>query len=917
MIDATSGTFNPFSEVASDEINCVKIRLNDLPPNFRKARVRREDGDNSIAVGWPISSGVHRSAPKLWPIGLFAGKFSYTEDHLCIYYDINNVLVNPHWIKENGATMNWQTQHLEKIFSADSWKPLEFVDFRSKLKEVAAGHYSGKLTGSPLTPAIDVTEKKVHDSFGIFLTDDNSFNIGTIENFSELQKFSDEKLNASALGYFFDNKKDNKTKTQTPSINLGLVNAEQIDAISSACQSGITVVTGPPGTGKSETVVSIVGSELLAGGSVLFASKNHQALDAVQDRLKAIAPDVDFLVRTLESGNSSDNSFRTELSKLLTVDEKIVPAPDLELKSRLASLSKLRSKSISDIKHRNSIECEIADLLNRIGQRNKDKNESRTNTRQNEVVKRKSFTDWLIVLINKFSGRGNTKENTIDDVSSNGASTQSLQNRLKDLRALKEKISKPDDPIKLTEEIREISLKILPNYLANKCRLTDDELQSAIAENDLHNLSSDKKVIPQKVAKIILKAKPLWLASVQGAARRIPLYQNIFDIVIFDEASQCDIATAIPLMYRAKKVVIVGDDKQLSYIPQLGRSQDVNLMQVHELPVEKMTRYSQSQMSLFDSGIRVPNVEKIILKDQYRSAPQIVEYISDTFYNGKLRSATHVQDSKVPANLKPGITWTDVKPLSGSGADNINHAEIRAIVSHLKVLLLEEKYAGHVGFVSPFRAQVMEFERHILEELPDKVLKKAKFKAGTVDSFQGDERDLILFSPTVTLASPTSAITFVQRDLRRLNVAISRAKAVAHIFGDLDFAKSGKIRSLTKLANFATKPLRKKIGENVFDSEWERRVYHVLRDRGFDPIPQYQIAGRRLDFALFGRGDVKVDLEVDGRRWHTDIDGNRKVGDLWRDHQLRSMGWRVLRFWVDELDRDMEKCIERIQQELS
>jgi very-short-patch-repair endonuclease len=148
-------------------------------------------------------------------------------------------------------------------------------------------------------------------------------------------------------------------------------------------------------------------------------------------------------------------------------------------------------------------------------------------------------------------------------------------------------------------------------------------------------------------------------------------------------------------------------------------------------------------------------------------------------------------------------------------------------------------------------------------------------------------------------------------------VAISRAKAVAHIFGDLDFAKSGKIRTLTKLANFATKPLRQKIGENVFDSEWERRVYHVLRDRGFDPIPQYQIAGRRLDFALFGRGDVKVDLEVDGRRWHTDIDGNRKVGDLWRDHQLRSMGWRVLRFWVDELDRDMEKCIERIQQELS
>ena len=107
------------------------------------------------------------------------------------------------------------------------------------------------------------------------------------------------------------------------------------------------------------------------------------------------------------------------------------------------------------------------------------------------------------------------------------------------------------------------------------------------------------------------------------------------------------------------------------------------------------------------------------------------------------------------------------------------------------------------------------------------------------------------------------------------------------------------------------------IGENTFDSEWERQVYYALRTKGLDPIPQYEIAGRRLDFALFGQNNIKLDLEVDGRRWHTDIDGNRKVTDIWRDHQLKSMGWKVIRFWVDELDKDMEKCIGLVEQELT
>ena len=83
----------------------------------------------------------------------------------------------------------------------------------------------------------------------------------------------------------------------------------------------------------------------------------------------------------------------------------------------------------------------------------------------------------------------------------------------------------------------------------------------------------------------------------------------------------------------------------------------------------------------------------------------------------------------------------------------------------------------------------MEFETQIVKSIPAELLAKAKLKAGTVDSFQGDERDLVLFSPTLTNNSTSSAVNFVRKDFRRLNVAISRAKAVAHVFGDLGLCK--------------------------------------------------------------------------------------------------------------------------------
>ena len=92
-------------------------------------------------------------------------------------------------------------------------------------------------------------------------------------------------------------------------------------------------------------------------------------------------------------------------------------------------------------------------------------------------------------------------------------------------------------------------------------------------------------------------------------------------------------------------------------------------------------------------------------------------------------------------------------------------------------------------------------------------------------------------------------------------------------------------------------------------------MHVAMQSRGMQPIQQYPVGRRYLDFAL-DPGGIKLDVEVDGVRWHTDASGNRKIADRLRDQEMRARGWKVLRFWVHQLADDMEACLDSIEREL-
>ena len=886
----------------------MRLQLDQLPSGFREALSKREANENTLAVGWPLAVGRKSGAPAIRPVGLLAAEWQRKDGALTVTIETDDVLVNPDWIKAAARSTSWTEAGLNQIFLTSGGAGLPRDDFLERLQEAMAKSVRGSLQGVQLASMLEPEAEGIHDALALFLPTDSSFTAGAVRDLDQIATWQQERLSRTALAPFLEFETTGLDEV-APAINVGPLNAEQIDAVRSALQAPLTVVTGPPGTGKSQAIVAMVASALAADQRVLVASKNHQALDAVEARLLAIASNAAFMVRTLNPAKEVDVGFRQVLEGLVRDSTSAAAARDASMATTLKALSEERTRSLETIKERRRLNLLLADHIER-----RDAIAAHATAAPVSATSARQYLSWFIRLLAMLRLVNRSKTADVQESVSLGSGLRSLDAAvIRDRSRLKE-LDITGDPVALTDRIAEIARKHLPLLLSNMAAVNEEsrlDLNNALRDLQLTGeIALDRDLVER-----VLDHRPLWLASVLGSPKRIDLHDGLFDLVIFDEASQCDIASALPLLARAHRAVVVGDDRQLAFIPQIGSAQDRNLMAAQGLPSRGMGRFAQGRVSLFDFARSTPNVPAIMLRDQYRSSSDIVGYINEQFYGGKLRVSADLDRLKVPEGSRSSLAWNHVTGQVLTGVRNVNPAEVEAIRTHLKRLLMDQGYGGTVGVIAPFRTQVHAIETALRETLPVDLVERSGLRVATVDGFQGQERDLILFSPTVCAGSAQSGVVFLQREWRRLNVAISRARAAVHIFGDLDYARSGKITTLQKLAARSTEP-RKRSGEGVFDSDWERVVDAALRHRGLDPKPQYEVAGRRLDFALFGGAHVKLDLEVDGRIFHQDIDGNRKLDDIWRDHQMRSMGWKIRRFWVDELKQDMEGCLDLVEQDL-
>jgi len=320
------------------------------------------------------------------------------------------------------------------------------------------------------------------------------------------------------------------------------------------------------------------------------------------------------------------------------------------------------------------------------------------------------------------------------------------------------------------------------------------------------------------------------------------------------------------------------------------------------------------------------------LLDHHRSHADVIEFSNRQFYEGRLRVATRYDNLKRPAPNSTGIEWINVpgKTMRPTTGGAINYVEVKELVRQLEDLVLQRNYLGSIGVVSPFRAQANAIRQAVDQHAGlAAALLEREFLVDTVHRFQGDERDVMFFSPVVSQGTPPGSVGFLKNNGNLFNVAITRARAQLIVVGDLNYCGNCGVDYLANFAKYTQQlqdrstqqekehnqsfgPLYPAVSNPEQVSDWERIFYEALYKAGVSTLPQYRIEKYALDLALI-IGEKRLDIEVDGERYHRNWTGELCRRDQIRNQRLIELGWDVQRFWVYEIRDDLENSVQRVK----
>lgn len=417
----------------------------------------------------------------------------------------------------------------------------------------------------------------------------------------------------------------------------------------------------------------------------------------------------------------------------------------------------------------------------------------------------------------------------------------------------------------------------------------------------------------QKLIAKCQSAVPAWIMPINKALESLDPKHNKFDVVIIDEASQSDVS-ALAIMYLANRIIIVGDDEQVSPMG-IGVETDKieSLKDTHIKGIIPNYHLYDLRTSLYD--LAKTTFPVIMLREHFRCVPEIIQYSNKLSYDWKIKPLRDNSTSK----LKPA---TIAYRVAGKRDEKrkINLVEAQNIAALLIACSqLPEYEKATFGVIS----LLGEEQAFLIDELLRKHMtpleyEKRKILCGNAAHFQGDERDVIFLS----LVDSTSAEGGVLKRTgegvesstkKRYNVAVSRARDqlwVVHSM-DLNYLQPGDMRR--DLIEYAQDPYNvlNKIEElqSRGESPFEQAVIRDLVSRGYHVIPQYQVGAYRIDLVVVS-GQNKIAIECDGDQYHS---GEEKVReDMERQIILERLGWRFIRIRGSEYYRDPQAVMKRV-----
>jgi very-short-patch-repair endonuclease len=419
-------------------------------------------------------------------------------------------------------------------------------------------------------------------------------------------------------------------------------------------------------------------------------------------------------------------------------------------------------------------------------------------------------------------------------------------------------------------------------------------------------------------------AIPAWVMPLYRVFENVTPAPGIFDVVIVDEASQCGPESLI-LFFLAKKMIIVGDDKQIS--PSnvgLDKEQAKLLLQQHLDGIE-LTQTFDVDSSLFDHG-HVRFGKRITLLEHFRCMPEIIRFSNDLCY----KSALIPLRQYPPNRLAPFVArYTSHGKKEGSSQSARNEAEAEAIVDTISACcadpMYNERTMGVISLLGEHQAKLI--ERSLLKRIGAEEIERRRIVCGDAYSFQGDERHVIFLSMVVAANAGFRPLTSLP-DMQRFNVAVSRAQDQMWLFHSVMpenignpacmrhrlltyFYDPGRPQNngvdLAKLRRVAESPDRPEMVPEPFDSWFEVDVYLRIVAHGYRVLPQYPAGRHRIDLVVEGK--TRLAIECDGDRWH----GPDKLDeDMARQRQLERANWRFWRLRGSAFYRDHDAALQSL-----
>lgn len=538
-------------------------------------------------------------------------------------------------------------------------------------------------------------------------------------------------------------------------------NMSQKEAVENAMRSKISLIEGPPGTGKTQTILNIIANAVMNNETVAVVSNNNTATENVYEKLEKYG--VSFIAAPLGKSENKEKFIRNQKIEIPNIESW-----------------RMDREEYSQLKRN------LADSENELNQMLASKNKLSVLTAELDELEReyKHYT----------GGRDHQRtDDILQEVFSQGADAQAILQQLTEYEYCMENGIRIGFFKKLLWRFRYRIRKFafLTWHMDTVCESFENlyyikriaEIQSEIdgLNKRLESYSFDEKmkrytedsvrIFKASLARKYHKAKharaytlsdlkfkadefakdyPVILSTTYSLTSSLsPDY--LYDYVIIDEASQVDISTGALAFSCAKKAVVVGDLKQLPNVVDSKTKMKVNsIFSQYDLP----EAYCYEKHSLLSSASKVfPSAPRVLLREHYRCHPEIIGFCNKRFYNNEL-----IIMSKASGE-RPLAVYRTVAGNHARG--HVNERQIDVIEKEV-LPSLRLSAEENIGIVTPYRKQAERLQHRIDEN-------NKNIKSDTVDKFQGKERTVMIFSTV------DNEIGDFASDPNRLNVAVSRA----------------------------------------------------------------------------------------------------------------------------------------------